>query len=182
MNRFLRRVMLFLFVFASAWSHAQPSEYLIKGVILEKLTRFVTWPESALNMEDTTQNFVLGVIGNNPFENLLEEIYRHQTIKDKPVEIRYLTALTQIDKCHLLFISNISTNNLKKVLNLVKDRPILSISDNETYSGKGVMINLKIEKSKVRIEIDERAIKTSDLLVSHLLLMEADIVNPIREE
>lgn len=181
MRLFLKRILLILFFLSWTLSHAQPSEYIIKGVIIEKITRFISWPESVLSKKDTSQNFILGVIGNSPFENILEEIYKNQTIKNKHVEIRYLTALTQIDRCHLLFISNISTSNLKKILNLVQDQPILTVSDNEIYSGKGVMVNLKTEQSKVRFEIDEQAIKNSKFTVSYLLLMEAEIVNQVRE-
>lgn len=158
---------------------AQMNEYTVKAVFLERFTRFVRWPET-VQMQDTTKPFVIGVIGENPFGNLLDQIYYHQRIKNKPVQIQYIKNLTEISDCHLLFISQKSHFDIKKIISITENAAILTVGDADDYSQEGVVINFYLENSKIRFEINESALRKSGLYMSHLLLKEAKIVQPVR--
>ena len=56
---------------------AQTGEYTVKAVYLERFTRFVEWPEGAA-IEDTTESFVIAVLGEHPFGDTLDEVYGEQ--------------------------------------------------------------------------------------------------------
>ncbi len=95
---------LFLLLCLPVVTFAQTSEYTIKAAFLERFTRFIEWPEEPA-VSDTTESFVLGVIGENPFGSILEQLYATQKIKNKAVEIHSISNLDEISGCHLLFIS-----------------------------------------------------------------------------
>ena len=158
---------------------AQTSEYTIKAAFLERFTRFIEWPEESA-ISDTTESFVLGIIGENPFGSILEQLYATQKIKNKAVEIHSISNLDEISGCHLLFISKSKEKELSKILSLTKDKPILTISDANGFAENGVLINLYLAENKVRFEINETAVKTSGLKISYLLLNAAKIVNPVK--
>ncbi len=88
---------LLLFVPLQA-SLAAEDEFTVKAIFLEKLTQFIDWPSESA-MEDTSRLFVLGVIGDSPFGTILEDIYSHQKIKNRRVEIRYLSSIEEIEGC-----------------------------------------------------------------------------------
>lgn len=156
---------------------SQPREYLLKAVFLEKFTRFVEWPVYS-NIQDTSQSFVIGILGENPFDVNLSALFENQRIKNKPVEIRYLNSIDSLDTCHLIFISKSEKDNLKNIIKAIGKKPILTVSDSDHFSGQGVIINLFVNNNKIRFEIDEKAIQRAGFRVSYLLLKEAKIVNP----
>ena len=160
-------------------TRAQTSEYTIKAAFLERFTRFVEWPEESA-VSDTTESFVLGIIGENPFGSILEQLYATQKIKNKEVEIQSLSNLDEISGCHLLFISKSKGKELSKILSLTKDKPILTISDANGFAENGVLINLYLAENKIRFEINETAVKVFGLTISYLLLNTAKIVNPVK--
>ena len=157
---------------------AQTSEYTIKAAFLERFTRFIEWPEES-TVSDTTKDFVLGIIGENPFGSILEELYDTQKIKNKRVEILHVSNLNEITGCHLLFISKSEEKELSNILLATKNKPILTISDTNGFAEKGVLINFYLAESKIRFEINEKAVNNSGLSISYHLFNVAKIIKPV---
>jgi len=169
---------LFLVLFLPGIALAQASEYNVKAVFLERFTRFIEWPEES-DVNDTSQPFILGVIGENSFGSKLEQIYSKQKIKDKKVEIRYISDINEIPGCNLLFISKSEKKALSKILSLTRERQILTIGDTKNFGERGVLINFYIVGNKIRFEINESEARNSGLFISYRLLNLAKIVNPL---
>ncbi len=168
---------LFLVLSLLGVTLAQESEYNVKALFLERFTRFIEWPEeSAVN--DISQPFILGIIGENPFGTILEQIYSQKKIKDKKVEIRYISDKNEIPGCHLLFISKSEKKALSKILSFTREKQILTVSDTKKFAAQGVLINLYIVENKIRFEINELEARDSGLFISYRLLNLAKIVNP----
>lgn len=155
---------------------SQPSEYLLKAVFIEKFTRFIEWPEHH-QFADSTQSFIIGILGENPFEVDLRTLFQNQSIKGKTVEIRYYRDIDEISGCDLLFISKSEEDHIQRIIDHLDEKPILTIGDSDAFSGTGVIINLFIADNKIRFEIDEQAVHRAGFHVSYLLLKEAVIVN-----
>ncbi|MFH1196452.1 MAG: YfiR family protein [bacterium] len=145
------------------------SEYEVKAAFLEKFTRFIEWPYEE-HIEDVNKPFVLGVIGENPFKSILEKMYSQQKIKNKKVEIRYISTLYEIDGCNLLFISQSEKYRINRILSYTEKKPILTICDEKEFSKKGVLITQFVESNYVRFEINKNALQKAGLFVSSLLL------------
>jgi len=155
---------------------SQPSEYLLKAVFLEKFTRFIDWPD-AVHPADSTGLFIIGILGEDPFDVDLETVYKNQKIKNRPVRVRNCQQIHEVDDCDLLFISQSEKDRIPEIISSVEGKPILTVSDSDEFSGKGVIINMFVTNNKVRFEIDEQAIQRAGFHVSYLLLKEAKIVN-----
>ncbi|VAW89265.1 hypothetical protein MNBD_GAMMA17-1222 [hydrothermal vent metagenome] len=151
-------------------------EYTLKAVFLERFTRFIDWPNDKSAGEKTTP-FVIGIMGNPDFSALLREIYQNQKIQGKNVIVKDLDNVEMLQNTHLLFIANVSDSALKNVLKQTQNTSILTISDTEGFAERGIMINFFMSrKQKIRFEINEQAIKQSDLYISYKLLSVAKIV------
>ncbi len=159
---------------------AQQSEYTIKAVFLEHFTRFIEWPEP-FEIDDASDPFCVAVIGENPFGSTLDQIYSEQKIKNRQVEIRYISAPDEITGCHILFISSSNKEILPEILSRTRDKPILTVSDTNGFAENGVLINFYLAENRIKFEINERAVHESGLIMSYRLLSLARIVNQMRE-
>jgi len=157
------------------------SEYEVKAAFLEKFTRFVEWPAEA-HMEDVNKPFVIGIMGENPFNSILEKMYANQKIKNKKVEIRYISVLEDVKNCNLLFITQSKNNRVDQIQYYLKNLPILTVCDDIRYSKKGVQIMLFVESNHVYFEIDQNAVKLSGLYMNSLLLKMSKTINTKEEK
>lgn len=151
---------------------AQSKEYILKAGFLEKFARFSEWPTDAI--KDT---FRISVIGDNPFENALDEMYAVHQIKNRPVSIKYVSRVTQARDCHLLFIATNNKKNLTDILEMTKSKPIVTVSEYEGFGKEGVHINFYItKKGTIHFEINYNKVKESGIEMDIFLLEYAKIV------
>lgn len=181
MNRFTTHIIAFLIggIFLPLSLHAQPAdEYTIKAVWLERFTRFIDWPKNN-RVNDHRKNFTIGIIGTDPFNGKLEQVYNDQRIKNKPVTVLRLESYAEIEKCDLLFISASEADQLANILNKTWNKAILTISDTPGFGQKGVLINFYWDLEKIRFEINEKAVNDSGLYFGFRLLNAATLINRI---
>jgi hypothetical protein len=161
----------------SSWAVAQTEEYMMKAAFLEHFTRFIDWPQYS-NMGDPSKPFIIGIMGKNRLSQTCENFYSNNKIKSKSVEIRHVTTLSEIIRCHLLFIVELPESELEQLLAQIRNLPILTVSDSKGFCEQGVMINFYLENYMVRFEINQTAALASGLSISYHLLRLARIVGP----
>ncbi len=163
----LCRLILFVItvygVFFPQISNAQiAEEYMLKASWLERISRFIEWPEEAFN-SDTSSPFVISVIGNNPFGDILDKTFEDMKIKDRSVQIRIISDISEIPGSHILFVSSSKRSSISDILQYTKNRSIVTVSDTEGFGELGVLINLFIVEKKLKFEINLPAIRESKL-------------------
>jgi hypothetical protein len=157
---------------------AQSNEYILKAVALEKIAMFITWPGET-DKTIHSQDFVIAVLANKKFGNILEDIYRDKKIKDKPVSIIQITTIDELIQCDILFIPSIKTNELQHVLDGLKEKPILTISDTEGFAESGCFINFYEFENKLRFEINQKAMLNTGFSIDFRLLRVSKVINPL---
>jgi hypothetical protein len=157
---------------------SQSEEFTMKAVALEKISLFISWPANTLK-SNSTQEFVIGIYGQNPFKEILEDVYKDKKIKDRKVKIITITNIQEITECQLLFIPKIKTSDLSKVLNYVKGKPILTISDSEGFAEVGCFINFYEYENKLRFEINQKSMEDAGFTIDYRLLRVSKVLNPV---
>lgn len=153
----------------------QTTEYMLKAGFIKQFTHFIEWPEQpALN--DTIKPYIIAVLGDNPFGDALEDIFSKNKVKDKNVEIVYISRISQIESAHILFIPQQFESQLQTILEQANALNALTISDTQGFGKSGVMINFFLESNKIRFEINKKSIDEQGLTVSHLLLSYAKVI------
>jgi hypothetical protein len=155
-------------------------EYYRKAALFRVFSQYIKWPQDS-DVNDQKKPFVIGVIGKNPFGSILEAAYSQEEnkIKDKKVEIRYISKMEEIDSCHILFISKSVDNELEEILAVTRGKPILTIGETKGFAEKGVLFNLYISHDEIRFEINALAMRESRLIPASQLLSVAKIVGPL---
>jgi hypothetical protein len=150
-------------------------EYQVKAVFLYNFAQFVEWPATAF--PDANAPLIIGVLGNDPFGNYLDETIKDEKVNEHPLDVRRFRTLDDIKTCHILFISASESNNLRNICSKLKSNNILTVSDASNFTKQGGMVRFFTENNKTRIRINLKATKTADLVISSKLLRLADIVN-----
>lgn len=155
----------------AGWSRAQDSptsEYQLKAAYIYKFTSFVEWPASALPHDDSP--FVIGILGDNPFNDDLQKTVAGKKILDHPIKVVPLAHLNAATNCHILFISSSEKNRLPEILRTLGQTSVLTVGEMERFTQAGGIINLTREGNKIRFEISDDAAKRAGLKISSKLL------------
>ena len=181
-GRFLLIVSLFMMVMLYGFSAAalntsadkdKYAEYKVKAAYLYNFAKFVEWPSEAF--ADPSLPLGICIIGEDPFGEALNSL-KDKSVKGRKLAISQYSESSELKDCHILFISPSEKNNLAGILEMIKDRHILTVSDMNKFANRGGMINLKQVKSKLRLEINNEAALHSGLKMSSKLLKIAKIV------
>lgn len=151
-------------------------EYNVKIAFIKKFFDFIKWPSD----NSASGEFVFGIIGNTPFSDQMEKLSKKISIPNKTVLIKPIADLAQVKECHVLIIGNIEAEQLKEILAIIGNQPILSISDTEGFAEIGVLINFFKAENNVKFEINYSAVKKSGLTFSSKLYKLARLIDHSR--
>lgn len=151
-----------------------PKEYQIKAVFLFNFTQFVEWPVTAFPEQNAP--FVIGIVGPDPFGDYLDETVRGENLQGHPLVVKRFPSHDEVETCHILFIHESDKASIKRILEKVKDKPVLTVSDVTNFAKQGGMIRFVTENNKTRIQINLEAAKRAEVTISSKLLKLADIV------
>lgn len=147
-----------------AMSAENLNEYQIKAQYIWFFAELVNWPNTNNDLQK-----VLCTIGEDPFISEFDELSQ-QTEYDNFSELKRNIDFADINKCHILFISNSEQHNLFKILRKVKDQPILTISDIVGFASKDGIIEFVNNNGYINLIINHSVAQRSDLKISAKLL------------
>jgi hypothetical protein len=160
---------------------SQDLEFKVKAAFLYNFIKFVNWPDSTDS--DSNKIMTFGIIGKNTFGNAFEPVNDKKT-KEQEVVVKYFNSFSELQKnndnlskateelskCQLLFICSSETNNLANIINIVKNKNILTVGETKDFLKAGGIINFILEDNKVRFEINLLAAKEAKLTIRSQLL------------
>ncbi|HEX5220856.1 MAG TPA: YfiR family protein [Verrucomicrobiae bacterium] len=174
------RVILGLMVLAAPGvmraQSAVSKEYQVKAAFLFNFAQFVEWP--AKEFSDANSPLVIGILGNDPFGAILDEMVRGEKVKGHPLIVQRYRQVEEIQNCHVLFLSPSESNQVERILERLRGRSLLTVSDLEGFAQKGGIIRFVTDKGKIRFRVNLEAAKRADLTISSKLLKAAEIVAP----
>jgi hypothetical protein len=181
----IRELWLQLAVWIAAGAAAVPAtmlaqtpaspEYQLKAVFLFNFAQFVEWPATAF--ADSTAPLVIGILGTDPFGAYLDETVRGEKVNDHPLEVRRYRSVDQIAACHILFVSRDDQARLAGILDSLRGRSVLTVSDAERFASRGGMIRFVTDHNRIRLRINLDAARAAHLTLSSKLLRPAQIVS-----
>lgn len=143
-------------------------EYLLKAGYLPNFGRYTVWPQAGV----PGGQFVIGVLGKNPFSAVKAEMEKLE-IDKKKVVVKEFKSMKDYQPCHILFVSNApagdnpkeqAADRLASALAALNKKPVLLVADSPGLATKGAMLNLYLEMNKVKYEINVEAIKSAGLM------------------
>lgn len=143
--------------------------YEEKANFLESFSRFIDWP-AASERDSQSKPFKIEVLGHSYFSSYLDKIFKQKTLKNKPVLVRSISDINEINRPHILFISKAMKKNISKIIAYTKNKPILTIGDTYGFRQAGVHINFFYDQLTLSFEINEEAAQAVGFGISYHLL------------
>ena len=162
---------------AMTTSAAQDSELeagLLKTVFIYNFAKFTRWPD---NQSKTMQNALsLCYIGDDNLTYNLQKL-AGRVLRGKPIKAVKVIDELKLSNCHVLYLAKSTQNRIPSILQSIKAKPILTISEIERFSQNGGMIELTQDRDKLRFIINLNATRPSGLKLSARLLDLAIIID-----
>ncbi|MCK5189747.1 MAG: YfiR family protein [Methylococcales bacterium] len=165
--------MLFSTSITSSWARSVEKQAIL-AVLTLNIARFTSWPDNIFNNTDQVLN--LCVYGNNIVQQSFESI-NNKIIQNRTLHIINLSRLRNIDRCQLLYLSELNRNKLIPLLVDLKSFPILTVGENKTFLQSGGMVALENINGKIQISVNLTMVRQSELSLSSRLLKLVNIVN-----
>lgn len=166
-NITVKVVIVFLLLFMVTSAIGQDVNYKAQSLYIYKFTHYIDWNTSAGDSD-----FVIGVYGNSPIFNELEMMAKIKKAGNgKKIVIRQISNITQLSDEKIIYIASSKSRELRSILQLVENKPVLLVAEREGLARKGASINfIVMENNFLRFEINTETIRKSKLSVSDELL------------
>lgn len=161
---------------AAALDAAQSLEYEVKAVYLYNFAQFVTWPQDAFSGRDAPLE--LCIAGEDPFGPALERVVRGERVDGRRLKIRRDRAFSDLSGCHILYVGAGEDGEVESILAALGDAPTLTVGESSRFLRAGGLIRFKLDRNRVRLEVNRTQLDRRDLRLSSKLLRVADVVTP----
>ncbi|PNV82793.1 MAG: hypothetical protein C0627_08480 [Sulfurimonas sp.] len=160
------KIVLFISVlFGSLMSlYASDEERNLQAVFFSKSAKFIEWPQK------NQEKFVITIIDDNPFENILEELYEDKQINSKHVEIRYAKKIEELSGSDIVYITVKNPDFMQEIIAYAQANSILSISPQRGFAQRGGIIQLGFVARRAHLIINHEASLASGIKISSSLL------------
>ena len=160
MRNFLFLTSIFvLFSFRSIGQNQRLQANYIYNII-----KYINWPESY-----KTGDFVIGVLGSSKVTVELKKLAATKKVFAQSISVVEFNSTADISKCHVLFISNLSSGLIREALARVGSNATLIISESPGLAASGSAINFILKDETLGFELNEVAIKRRGLQVDSKL-------------
>jgi hypothetical protein len=150
-----------LLVSRALCSGGEDLEYQVKAAFLFNFLKFVEWP-GAVN----DSPWVIGILGHDPFGEVLENTVRGKLVNGRSVEVRRYTKVGDVKNCNILFIGRA---DFERMGTPVQDG-LLTVGETSGFLKAGGIINFYLEDGRVHFEIRPSVAHATGLHVSAQLL------------
>ena len=175
-----KRIIVFLLVLSAAplsvvAQNASNSPHEL-GEFIRNCSFFITWP-AGTDVSEKNKPLILGVIGSKEDCKYLNKAFETPCNNEKKIIVRYYSSVEELSNCHILFVSQSAEDKIPQILSFTKNKAILTIGKTKGFCEQGIHINLVSLSSPIIFEVNQNAILSAGLKVSHILMSHARIVN-----
>lgn len=163
MKKIKALVIAALLISGSTFAQERPI-HEVYSMMVFNFTRYVQWPS-----EGASNEFVIGVIGNNEMFNTLQTWYGGKARGSQTFVVKKFNSAADVTDCQVLYIDKSKSGEFESANTKVKGKSTLVITDKSGLGEKGSAINFKTVENKLKFELNQKAIEASNLKVSGAL-------------
>jgi hypothetical protein len=156
-------------------AQAQSREYQLKAAFLFNFAQFVKWPPDSFSTADAP--LCIGILGDDPFGSTLDETIQGEAINNHRLTVERAQRIDDLKGCQMIFICRSEESHVGEILSEIGSKPILTVSEVESFAREGGDIDFYLADGKVRFEINPQAALHCGLKISSQLLSLGRIVS-----
>ena len=125
---------------------------------------------------DPNAPLTLCVLGDEAVQAELEQSVKGHMVGGHSLIVIGINVDGALRSCHLLYVTGLDRRRLTQLIAQVKDAPVFTVSDFDTFASFGGVSQLFIENGKVRFAINPASALRARLRISSKLLALAKLV------
>jgi hypothetical protein len=139
--------------------------------MLYNFIKYVQWPNEADGGE-----FIVGVMGEEEVFGTLQKWYDGKPKGPKKYVIRKLASAAEAADCQVVYVGKSKSKEFENIKNSTTGKSVLTITDGNGLGQKGSCINFKVIDGKLKFELNQTTVNSSNLKVSSQLSSMAIII------
>jgi hypothetical protein len=147
---------------------AAVSEEQLKAAFLYNFARFVEWPHTAFENENSP--IVLGVLGNDAFANTLTTLLKEKKAHNRSFVVKKLSGVNDVAGAQIVFVAKEESKKTAQIADLVREKPVLLVGESDDFLDNGGIINVLMDKKQLVFNIHVAHAEQHKLVVSSHLL------------
>lgn len=150
--------------------HAQQKQ-MEKAEIIAKFLTFTSFPTNH------NKSITIAVYNNEEQYKEFDNYFVNKNINNQPINIVHVKNILEIKNQQVLFIGENIENEIDKVLKMTENKPILTITTEEKFVYKGIILYFYQDKNGVSHKINRNSLNKSGLKMKSELLNEKYLIN-----
>jgi hypothetical protein len=169
-HRFTCLAVLLLFLISTV-SAQRERDYAIHANIIYHFTKYIDWPENK-----KYGDFIIGIVGDSPLYDELKIHADRKKVGNQKIIIKRFSASSASFNCHILFVGEEESDDMKKIDAKTSNSAILLVSENDGLAKKGSCINFIVVNDRLKMEINKNNIEERGLNIASELLQLGKII------
>jgi len=146
----------------------------LKVAYIYNIAKFTRWPSSTWSKADDP--FFLCAYGSDDVSNELN-VLTNKRIDTHPISVVQVKSDQDYQHCNAFYISTDDRNLYRYLLSKINLQLVLTITDQNPYFEYGGFINLVEENNRLRFQVSNQQLSTTELVLSSKLLKLSILVN-----
>jgi hypothetical protein len=152
---------------------ARDKQSTLKGVILERISQFITY-------DNDKTHFHVCVYDSPKLAKAFSTLYEGRKYKSKPIKVTNLENLNKINECSIFYAENQSDDFYKSIVSHPNDYTLL-VTNQKDKLYDGFMLAIYKKGRKINFSINHKALVDAKLKVNYRLLKVASkVINPVK--
>ncbi len=148
-------------------------EEKIKAGLLYNFLKYTSWPvDSSGKMKNSLH---VCLLGDGPFDGYLYPL-QGKTAQQYVITISKINAAAEAVNCSLVYIHRDREDSLPQILQSLKGRHILTVSDIDQFAAQGGMVEFGREDQRIDLLINKNAVDAAGITIQARLLKLAKLV------
>ena len=169
------RLIASLYLLSTLAGHGEEmNEYKVKALFLYNIAQFIQWPPDTF--KDASSPIIFCVLEPNPFDDVLARTMDKKVIGGRTPLVREIHDLKQVLGCQILFVSSGQAKHPHAMVGELQMTGLLIVGEAAGFCKDGGVINFKLHRGSIHLEINIEAAERERLHISSKLLSLAEIV------
>jgi hypothetical protein len=136
----------------------------VYSMMVYNFIKYIQWPDHAGSGE-----FVIGVVGNSDVYNTLNSWYGGKPRGTKTYVIKKFNSAAEVTACDVVFLDKTKSGEFESLNAKVQGKGTLVITDKAGLGAKGSGINFRTVDNKLKFELNQKAVESSNLKIAGAL-------------
>lgn len=142
----------------------------VYSMMVYNFMKYIQWPGEG------SGQFVIGIAGNDEMLETMSAWYSGRKMGTRTCVIRKIERPADVEGCQVVFLDKSKSSEFDNIQSRVQGQNTLLITDKNGLGQRGSAINFKVVDSKLRFELNQKALESANLKVASALASMAILI------